>query len=231
MSGSAAMRFRNVTIALLRIEHPFIHVDVDDLRAAFDLVAGDAQRRRVIVAPVISLRQTCEPVTLVRSPTFTKVSLRPMLSGSRPRQPQFLVELSGTVRGALCLHRIGNGLDMCGRGAAAAADDVDEPACANSSITCGMIRASRHSRSDSGLGRPAFGYAQTAYRRPAIAPRCADAINSAPSAQLSPTENGRALLTEFQKASGVCPESVRPEASVMVPEIMTGTRMPWSSKY
>ena len=27
---------------------------------------------------------------------------------------------------------------------------------------------------------------------------------------------------EFQKASVVCPESVRPEASVMVPEMMTG---------
>ncbi len=35
---------------------------------------------------------------------------------------------------------------------------------------------------------------------------------------------GGACATEFQKASVVWPESVRPLASVMVPEIMTGTR-------
>jgi hypothetical protein len=34
---------------------------------------------------------------------------------------------------------------------------------------------------------------------------------------------------EFQKASVVCPESVRPEASVMVPETITGSRRPISS--
>ena len=52
----------------------------------------------------------------------------------------------------------------------------------------------------------------------------------APSAQFKPTERGRAWRTEFQKASGVCPESVRPEASVIVPEIMTGSRAPRASK-
>jgi hypothetical protein len=35
--------------------------------------------------------------------------------------------------------------------------------------------------------------------------------------------------SEFQKASAVWPESVRPEASVMVPEIITGQRRPRSS--
>ena len=52
----------------------------------------------------------------------------------------------------------------------------------------------------------------------------------APSAQLKPMESGRAWRTEFQNASGVCPESVRPEASVIVPEIMTGSRSPDASK-
>ena len=36
---------------------------------------------------------------------------------------------------------------------------------------------------------------------------------------------------EFQKASVVWPESVRPLASVIVPEIMIGTRMLCLSKY
>jgi hypothetical protein len=42
--------------------------------------------------------------------------------------------------------------------------------------------------------------------------------------------SGFACRTEFQNASGVCPESVRPEASVIVPEIMIGIRTPASSQ-
>ena len=51
-------------------------------------------------------------------------------------------------------------------------------------------------------------------------------ISSAPSAQLSPIVSGFAWRTEFQNASTVWPDSVRPEASVTVPEIMTGQRSP-----
>ena len=43
-------------------------------------------------------------------------------------------------------------------------------------------------------------------------------ISAAPSAQLRPTASGCAWRTEFQNASGVWPDSVRPEASVIVPE-------------
>ena len=52
----------------------------------------------------------------------------------------------------------------------------------------------------------------------------------APRAQLSPTVRGRLCATEFQNASVVWPESVRPLASVMVPEIMMGTLNPTASK-
>jgi hypothetical protein len=38
-----------------------------------------------------------------------------------------------------------------------------------------------------------------------------------------------AWRTEFQNAVGVWPDSVRPERSVMVPEIITGTSMPRSA--
>ena len=48
---------------------------------------------------------------------------------------------------------------------------------------------------------------------------------------MKPIDRGRAWRTEFQNASGVCPESVRPEASVIVPEIMIGRRSPDRSKY
>ena len=48
----------------------------------------------------------------------------------------------------------------------------------------------------------------------------------APSAQFRPIASGRAWRTEFQNASVVCPDSVRPEASVIVPEMMSGRSTP-----
>ena len=42
--------------------------------------------------------------------------------------------------------------------------------------------------------------------------------------------NGSAWRTECQNAVGVWPERVRPERSVIVPEIMTGSRTPRSAK-
>ena len=62
----------------------------------------------------------------------------------------------------------------------------------------------------------------------AISAMCAR-ISLAPSAQLSPTENGAAWRTEFQNAAGVWPDRSRPERSVMVPEIITGRRAPHAS--
>ena len=41
--------------------------------------------------------------------------------------------------------------------------------------------------------------------------------------------SGRACLTEFQNASVTWPDRVRPEASVMVPDTITGHRRPRSS--
>ena len=54
------------------------------------------------------------------------------------------------------------------------------------------------------------------------------AISLAPSAQLMPTVKGFACAMEFQNASVVCPESVRPEASVIVTDTITGKRSPRS---
>ena len=49
MSGSAAIRLRNVTMALLGIEHALVHVDVEDAGAVLDLLARDCERGRVVV--------------------------------------------------------------------------------------------------------------------------------------------------------------------------------------
>src|SRR5207302_999560 len=47
----------------------------------------------------------------------------------------------------------------------------------------------------------------------------------APSAQLTPTLNGLACAMETQKASIVCPDSVRPLRSVIVTEIISNGRL------
>ena len=49
-------------------------------------------------------------------------------------------------------------------------------------------------------------------------------ISSAPRAQFRPMAKGLACLTEFQNASTVWPDRVRPDRSVMVPEIQIGSR-------
>ena len=51
-------------------------------------------------------------------------------------------------------------------------------------------------------------------------------MSRAPSAQLMPTLNGRACAIETQNASIVCPDSVRPLRSVIVTEIISGSRTP-----
>ncbi|CFN70886.1 Uncharacterised protein [Bordetella pertussis] len=54
-------------------------------------------------------------------------------------------------------------------------------------------------------------------------------ISAAPSAQFRPMVTGRAWRTEFQNASTVWPDRMRPDASVTVPEIITGRRTPRAS--
>lgn len=54
-------------------------------------------------------------------------------------------------------------------------------------------------------------------------------ISAAPSAQFRPNVSGFAWRSEFQNASTVWPDRMRPDASVTVPEIMIGSRSPVSS--
>ena len=103
--------------------------------------------------------------------------------------------------------------------------------------------ASAHSRMKPAVSQGCSSYSAMAFGNPALG--CAETYTSAmrassstcgrnclaPSAQLKPMESGRAWRTEFQNASAVCPESVRPDASVIVPEIMSGSRTPALSKY
>ena len=73
-----------------------------------------------------------------------------------------------------------------------------------------------------GLGKPALGYTQIGASQIFDNSAMYGRISDAPSAQFSPMVMGRACRTEFQNASTVCPDKMRPEASVTVPEIITG---------
>ncbi len=98
---------------------------------------------------------------------------------------------------------------------------LTKPLRANSRAAAPSSPASRRSRSrSSGWAGPRSDSTRRRCRRRAESSSMYGRISAAPSAQLSPTASGRAWRTEFQNASGVWPDSVRPEASVMVPEMM-----------
>ena len=81
----------------------------------------------------------------------------------------------------------------------------------------------------SGSGMPAFGCALTLAGAMRESSSICDRISRGPSAQLIPTLTRSMLDTEFQYASTVWPESVRPLWSVMVNDSITGSRWPSES--
>ena len=81
----------------------------------------------------------------------------------------------------------------------------------------------------SGFGMPAFGCALMLTGAMRESSSMCDRISCGPSAQLIPTLSRSMLATEFQYASTVWPESVRPLWSVMVNDSITGSRWPSES--
>ncbi len=142
----------------------------------------------------------------------------------QPGQAQLLVRLGARRAERNPCTAAGDGADMRRRGAAAAAHDVEEARARK--LAAGRrpcTRATRRTRPSRWAGRHS-GAARCGYRRlPASSSMCGRR-SFAPSAQFRPTENGRACATEFQNAPTVWPDSVRPERSVIVPEIITGRR-------
>ena len=74
-----------------------VHIDVDELRAVLDLVAGDFQSA-VEISATISLRKRAEPVMFVRSPILTKFISGLSVNASSPESRNRL-GFSGTLRG------------------------------------------------------------------------------------------------------------------------------------
>ena len=206
---------------LLGIEQALVHVDVDDLRAVRHLIARHVERGGVIAVgdELAELGRAGDVRALA---DIHEGDVGREHEGLEARQAHQRRDLRHRAR-RLAGDRLGDGADMVRRRAAAAADDVDEagigelgrasPPSPRGARRRGRIRsAGRHSdRRRRGCRRPC-----------AISWICAR-ISRAPSAQLRPIENGSAWRTECQKAVGVWPDSVRPERSVIVPEIMIGS--------
>ena len=167
-------------------------------------------------------------MTFVRSPTFTKLVSGPIVTGSRPDR-RSRCGTSGTARGASPATAALIARMCAGVVPQQPPTTFTIPATANSRSTLD-VKSGVSSYPPISFGRPAFGCTVT--KQPAVRESSWTYARSsfAPSAQLSPIDSGLAWAIEFQKASVTWPESVRPLASVIVPEIITGTRSPRSSK-
>ena len=109
---------------LLGIEQAFVHVDVDDLGAVLDLVAGDGERCGIIAARH-ELPKTRRSGDVGAFADVDERNFSGQREGFEAGQPQTRLDFRKGAR-RLVGHGLGNGTDVIGRGAAAAADDVDE---------------------------------------------------------------------------------------------------------
>ena len=100
MSGSAAMSWRNVTIAACGVEHPLVHVHVDHLGAALHLLARDLERRPRSRPSRMSLRELARAGDVGPLADVDEELSGPMVSGSSP-----LSRSRGSGRGALAAAR------------------------------------------------------------------------------------------------------------------------------
>ena len=124
MSGSAAIRLRNSTIAFSESSRPSSML-TSMICAPFATWSRATSSAAAKSPLVMSLRNLAEPVTFVRSPTFTKGMSDVSEKGSRPESRMQRLRPRAPAR-RLAGDRFGDGADMLRRGAAAAADDVDE---------------------------------------------------------------------------------------------------------
>ncbi len=161
-----------------------------------------------------------------------EIGLRPDGQRLQPAQARVRLDFRRHAR-RQAADRLRQRLDVRRRGAAAAPHDVQPavlrpiPGVAAPSVS----GVSGKPVGSIGLGRP--GIRMRAHINVGDARQFLDERPHLlrPSAQLMPMLSSRTCEIEFQYASTVWPESVRPLKSVMVNDTITGTRRPASSKY
>ena len=125
MSGSLAMRFEKFRHRGNAVNHPFVHADINDLRAVLDLLARDGERGFVI-AGLDELREFRRTGDVRAFADVQEIGIWANRHRVESAQAQIRFNRRNFARRQI-FDRIGNRLDMRRRGAAAAADDV-EPA-------------------------------------------------------------------------------------------------------
>ena len=156
MSGSEAIRFRKRDHRRFRIEHALVHVDVDDLRAARDLLARDVERGVVVVRldQAAELRRAGDVGALA---DVDEQAVRADVQRLEAGQAGSARSSTGGLRGGNACDRLADVPDVIGRRAAAAADDVDEAAGREVARSARPSRTAASSYSPNAFGRPAFG--------------------------------------------------------------------------
>ncbi len=219
-SGSDAIRFRNVVMACSassRSASMFTSRRLAPPRTCSSATATAPWKS----SASISFLNRAEPVTLVRSPTTTKPVSGRITNGSRPENRGRRTGSATTRGGSPCtaraISRVCSGVVP------------QQPPTMLTSPSSAKARRNRlvspgcSSWSPSSFGSPAFGW-QEVYTG-AICARLSmnGRISVAPSEQLTPTTNGSACSTESQNASTVWPERFRPERSIAVKQIQSGS--------
>jgi hypothetical protein len=173
MSGSEAISLRNLSIAASEssiASSMLMSMTWAPFSTCWRATASASSKRpsRIIRAKAL------EPVTLVRSPTLTYSESAPMLNGSRPDRRSLRRDFRHFSRVDRS-NPLGDGRDVLGRGAAAAADDIDDAGSAQSRSRRPASRRSRRSRRRRWAGRR-WGGPRRSSRRRATALRRTGAI-------------------------------------------------------
>ena len=125
MSGSAAIRFRKRTIAACESSMPSSMLMSITWAPLVDLLARDVERRVDSHRPRSAWRNVAEPVTLVRSPTFTNRLSAVDVERLKPGRGGTLGIVVRSCVARMPAEPCADEADVLGRRAAAATDDVD----------------------------------------------------------------------------------------------------------
>ncbi len=200
MSGSAAMSWRKVVMASCESSIPSSML-TSSIWAPLSTCCRAISRPASYSPARTSLANLRDPVTLVRSPTFTKMLSGPMARGSNPLSRRRGGGEAGT-RGGSPATASAMALMWAGVVPQQPPTRLTSPLSANS-WRIPAIYSGLSSYCPNSFGRPALGWVLTnvGATRESSCTYCRSAL--APRAQFSPTLSGRPCATEFQKASVV----------------------------
>mmetsp|Transcript_5080 Transcript_5080/g.17048 ORF Transcript_5080/g.17048 Transcript_5080/m.17048 type:complete len:327 (-) Transcript_5080:769-1749(-) len=224
-SGSGMAMLRNLVMAATPSSMPSSML-MSSTWAPFSAWCLATSRALSYSLSMMSFLNLADPARLQRSPRLRKPNcLRSTVTASRPEI--FMRGSSGGVgltRGLMLATSCARALMWSGVVPQQPPRRLTRPRSANWRTS--LAKASGvWSYPPIALGRPALGYECTWHVSAHPERACMKgSICVAPRAQLRPMQMGFACMTDTQKASVVCPESVRPDWSTMVPEIMVGSR-------